>query len=55
MDDPRKAATLGEACANGDGTYNGYRAVAWLSEVLNPGRGMSEEDVRRAYEKRRKK
>ena len=32
-DDPRKAATLGEACANGDGTFNGLRLLSWLSGI----------------------
>jgi len=43
--DPRQAATLGEACANGDGTFNGVRALSWLSEVLRPGRGLPVEEV----------
>lgn len=44
--DPRKAKTLGEAALNPDGkTYNGAKALSWLSEVLNPGKGMSEKDV----------
>lgn len=43
--DPRKAATLDEASANGDGTYNGSRALSWLSEVMNPGKGVSEAEV----------
>ncbi|MWV17551.1 hypothetical protein F3I16_16030 [Pseudomonas sp. L-22-4S-12] len=46
MTDPRRAATLDEACANGDGTYNGVRMLSWLSEVLIPGRGMSVAEVR---------
>jgi hypothetical protein len=29
--DPRRARTLGEACANGDGTFNGLRLLSWLS------------------------
>lgn len=47
--DPRKAETLGEACANADGTYNGLRLLSWLSEALNPGRGFSESDVRKIW------
>lgn len=39
-DDPRDAKTLGEACDNGDGTYNGLRALSWLS-------GVPLEDVKR--------
>lgn len=47
MTDPRKAKTLGEACANGDGTYNGIKLMAWLSEAVNPGKGISEQEVRK--------
>lgn len=44
--DPRKAETLGEACANADGTYNGYKLLSFLSEACNPGKGLSEAEVR---------
>lgn len=44
--DPRKAKTLDQACANGNGTYNGHRLLSWLSEVLHPGKGLSEDEVR---------
>lgn len=50
MSDPRKATTLGEAALNSDGTYNGHRALAWLSEVLDPGRGLSVEEVEQIVE-----
>ena len=50
MKDPRKAKTLGEACDNGNGTYNGIKALAWLSEVLNPGKGLSVEEIRKIAE-----
>lgn len=43
--DPRHAKTLGEAAQNVDGTYNGAKALSWLSEVLSPGRGMSEDTI----------
>ncbi len=46
MSDPRNASTLDEAASNGDGTYNGIRALSWLSEALMPGRGLSEAEVR---------
>jgi hypothetical protein len=47
MSDPRKAKTLGEAALNPDGeTYNGARALSFLSEALHPGKGLSEEEVR---------
>lgn len=49
--DPRKAKTLGEAALNADGkTYNGAKALSWLSEVLNPGKGMSEADVQKVWD-----
>jgi hypothetical protein len=49
--DPRKARTLGEAAANGDGTYNGARAMAWLSEALHPGSGLTEQEVKNMWDK----
>ena len=52
MTDPRKANTLDEACANGDGTYNGFRLLSWLSEVTSTGRGLSEAEVRALYEQK---
>ena len=54
-DDPRKARTLGEAAANGDGTHNGFRLLSWLSEALHPGEGIPEETVRADYEAKRAK
>ncbi|MBS1984809.1 MAG: hypothetical protein JST16_11625 [Bdellovibrionales bacterium] len=55
-DDPRKAKTLGEAALNADGkTYNGAKAIAWLSEVLHPGKGISEEEVRQIFERAKAK
>lgn len=47
MPDPREAATLGEAALNPDGTYNGARAMSWLSAIFAPpgGKGVSEEEV----------
>lgn len=54
--DPREAKTLDEASRNPDGTYNVYRALSWLSEVTNPGRGLSEAEVREiALEVRKRK
>lgn len=55
MNDPRKAKTLEEAGANGDGTYNGFRTLSWLSEAVSPGKGFSEEEVKAIYEKAKKK
>lgn len=45
MTDPRKAKTLGEAAMNPDGTYNGLRALSWLSDVLTGGKGLPVEEV----------
>lgn len=50
MTDPRQAKTLGEAAINPDGTWDGARALSWLSEALNPGKGASEADVRRIWD-----
>lgn len=50
MSDPRKAETLGEAAQNPDGSYNAIRALSWLSEVLNPGKGLPEEEVAKIAE-----
>lgn len=50
-DDPRKAETLDDAAKNPDGTYNGARALSWMSEALHPGAGISEDEVRRIAEK----
>jgi hypothetical protein len=51
MTDPRKAKTLGEAAQNPDGTYNGAKALSWLSEALFPGKGISEQEVMAEWEK----
>lgn len=50
MSDPRKAKTLDEACANGDGTYNGAKLLSWMSEALHPGKGVPEDEVMRIWE-----
>lgn len=50
MSDPRKANTLGEAAQNPDGTFNGARALSWLSEVLAPGKGVPEEEVQAMWD-----
>lgn len=55
MADPRKANTLGEAALNPDGTYNGARALSWLSDVLSPGRGMTVEQVQEMFEEAKAK
>lgn len=54
--DPRKAKTLGEAALNPDGeTLNGARALAWLSETLNPGKGLTEQEVAEIWEEAKAK
>ncbi len=50
MADPRRARTLDEAARNPDGTYNGANALSWLSEVLNPGKGMTPAEVQAEFE-----
>lgn len=55
MSDPREAMTLGEACQNPDGTYNAFKMLSWMSEVLNPGKGISESEARKVYEGAKKK
>lgn len=50
MTDPRKAKSLGEAALNPDGSWNGVRALSWLSEALHPGAGISEDEVRQIAE-----
>jgi hypothetical protein len=42
--DPREAKTLGEAADNGDGTFDGLRALSWLSSVLG-GKGLPLSEV----------
>jgi len=49
-EDPRNANTLGEAAQNPDGTYNALKALSWLSEVLNPGKGLPVGDVEKIAE-----
>lgn len=55
-DDPRDAATLGEAALNQDGkTWNGARALSWLSKALDPaGKGLSVEEVSKEFDKAKK-
>ena len=49
--DPRQAATLEEAAGNGDGTYDGVRAMSWLSACLNPVTGgLSPTEVQEIWE-----
>lgn len=49
--DPRKAETLQDAALNSDGeTWNGAKALSWLSEAMNPGKGLPEEEVAKMFE-----
>lgn len=50
MTDARKATTLDEAARNPDGTYNGARALSWLSDVLTGGKGMPEGEIKQIFE-----
>lgn len=50
ISDPRKANTLDEASRNPDGTYNGARALSWLSDVVTGGKGLSEAEVQGIFE-----
>lgn len=52
IDDPRTAKTLGEACANSDGTYDGFRLLSWLSECLSPGKGVSVGEVKKIWKEK---
>ena len=47
--DPRSAHTLDEVARNEGGTYDGARALSWLSGVLTGGKGVSEDEVRRMF------
>lgn len=47
--DPRKAETLDEGASTPDGTYNGARALSWLSDVLTGGKGTTEDEVRQMF------
>lgn len=42
---PVEARTLEDAAKNPDGTWNGFKAMSWMSEALNPGRGFTPEEV----------
>jgi hypothetical protein len=47
---PRRAPTLDAAARNPDGTYNGFRALAWMDESLHPGKGKSVEEIGRLWQ-----
>lgn len=57
MADPREAKTLGEAALNPDGTYNGARAMSWLSAILAPpgSKGVSEDEVMKMWDEAKAK
>ncbi len=47
------AETLHEACANGDGTYNGVKALKWLADVLHPGNDLTGEEIQEIWDSER--
>lgn len=49
MTDPRNANTLDEAARSPDGTYDGARALSWLSGVLTGGKGVPEAEIRQMF------
>lgn len=53
--DPRSAKTLGEACQNPDGTYDGLKLMSWLSEAVNPGKGIPLSEVQKIWESVKRK
>lgn len=56
MSDPRKATCLNDAALNDDGeTYNGAKALSWLSEALNPGKGLGADEVQRMFDEAKAK
>lgn len=48
--EPHEAKTLGEACANGDGTYNGLRMMQFLFSAVTGGKEISEQEVQDMWE-----
>lgn len=55
MDEPHEARTLGEACQNEDGTYNGVRLMQWLFSAMTGGKIIHEDEVRAAWEAAKRK
>jgi hypothetical protein len=56
INDPRNAKTVEEACINEDGkTFNAFKLLSFLSEALNPGSGISEQEVKAEFEKIKQK
>ena len=57
--DPREAPDLDAAARNPDGTYNGAKALSWLSRVVgrtlhgSDCKGLSEAEVTRIWEEAR--
>jgi hypothetical protein len=48
--DTRTVTTLGEAAKNADGTYDGAKALAWLTEAINPGHGIPAKEIRQQFD-----
>jgi hypothetical protein len=49
--DPREAATLEEACGNGDGTYNAFRLLSWLSAAVSGTKGIPVNEAEDIYKR----
>lgn len=48
----RRPETLGEAAQNPDGTYDGAKALAWISSIIADtlgGKGLSEDEIKRMW------
>ena len=50
MTDPRDAPDLDQASRNPDGTYDGAKALSWLSNVLTSRQGLTVDEIREAWE-----
>ena len=48
--EPHEAKTLGEACANGDGTYNGIKLMQFLFSATTGGKTIEESEIRKMWE-----
>lgn len=49
-----KSETLGEACANGDGTFDGYKALQWMQKALGH-KVMPREEMEKLWEEAKAK
>lgn len=53
--EPHEAKTLGEACANGDGTYDGVRLMQFLFSAVTGGKQIATEEVRQMWDEAKAK